>query len=103
MIDKDVFLKVILKKAEKLPVGHYLDIRTYKRNRYVLLIKIASEKFKIVENGFYQNEYFTDLKDLKKIFKKLLKLEFPRSHKIRIYNMGEFTEEKAKNIKRKKI
>jgi len=40
---------------------------------------------------------------LKKIFKKLLKIEFPRSHKIRVYSMGEYKEEKAKKIKRKKL
>jgi hypothetical protein len=103
MINKEAFLKVILKKAEKLPTGHYLDIRTYKRNRYVLLIKISPESFKIIEEGFYKKEYQAEFKNLRKILKKLLKLEFPRSHKIRIYNMGEYREDKIKNIKRKKI
>lgn len=103
MVDKDVFLKVILKKAEKLPLGHYLDIRTYKRNRSVLLIREEEDLFRIIENGFYQNEFRVTFKELKKIFKKLLKIEFPRSHKIRIYNMGKYQEEKAKQIKMKKL
>ena len=103
MIDKEVFLKFILKKVEKLPVGHYLDIRTYKRNRSVLLIKEGEDFFKIIENGFYQNEFKSSFKELKKVFKKLLKTEFPRSHKIRVYNMGEYKEAEAKKIKRKKL
>ena len=90
MIDKDIFIQVLLKKAKVLPVGHYLDIRPYKRNRSVLLIKETEDSFKIIENGFYKNEFKTDFKGLKKIFKKILKLEFPRSHKIRVYNMGKY-------------
>jgi|GEM_PF-2462996 len=39
MIDKSVFIKVLMEKVKKLPVGHYLDIRSYKRNRTVLVIK----------------------------------------------------------------
>ncbi len=90
MIDKDIFIQVLLKKAKVLPVGHHLDIRPYKRNRSVLLIKETEDSFKIVENGFYKNEFETNLKGLKKILKKILKLEFPRSHKIRVYNMGKY-------------
>jgi len=44
-------------------------------------------------------------KELKKIFKKLLKIEFSCSHKIRVYSMGEYKEykeEEVKKIKRKK-
>jgi len=103
MIDKEVFLRFIIQKAEKLPVGHYLDIRTYKRNRSVLLIKEDEDFFRIIENGFYQNEFKSSFKELKKIFKKLLKIEFPRSHKIRVYSMGEYKEEEVKKIKRKKL
>lgn len=103
MIDKEVFLRFIIQKAEKLPVGHYLDIRTYKRNRSVLLIKEGENFFRIIENGFYQNEFKSSFKELKKIFKKLLKIEFPRSHKIRVYNMGEYKETEAKKTKRKKL
>ncbi len=90
MIDKDIFIQVLLKKAKSLPVGHYLDIRPYKRNRSVLLIKKTEDSFRIVENGFYKDEFDVDFKDLKKVFKKILRLEFPRSHKIRIYNMGKY-------------
>lgn len=92
MIDKDVFIQVLIKKAKALPVGHYLDIRPYKRNRSVLLIKKTEDLFKIIENGFYKDEFEVSFKDLKKIFKKILRLEFPRSHKIRVYNMGKYMQ-----------
>ena len=65
MINKEVFLRFIIQKAEKL-------------------LKVP-------------------FKELKKIFKKLLKIEFPRSHKIRVYHMGEYKETEAKKTKRKKL
>ncbi len=91
MIDKDTFIPVILKKAKDLSIGDYLDIRTYKRNRSVLLIREGEDSYRILENGFYKNEFRASFKELKRIFKKLLRLEFPRSHKIRVYKMGKYT------------
>jgi hypothetical protein len=41
------------------------------------------------------------MKKIKKLFKTLLKKEFPRSTKIRVYNMGEYNEETAENTQRK--
>jgi len=40
-------------------------------------------------------------KELKKIFKKLLKIEFPCSHKIRVYNMGDIKKRKQRKQKEK--
>ncbi|ADY73124.1 hypothetical protein Dester_0470 [Desulfurobacterium thermolithotrophum DSM 11699] len=103
MIDKSVFIKTLMERAKKLPIGHYLDIRTYKRNRSVLLIREEEDLYRIIENGFYQGEFKSTFKELKRLFKKILKREFPRSHKIRLYTMGVFSEEEVHKIKRKKI
>ena len=90
MIDKDIFIQVLLKKAKDLPVGDYLDIRTYKRNRSVLLIREGEDSYRIIENGFSKDEFTASFNDLKRIFKRLLRIEFPRSHKIRIYRKGKY-------------
>jgi len=104
VVDKDVFLKVLEKRVNSLPVGHYLDIRTYKRNRKVYVVKLSEEEYKVLEDGYYQKEYeVKGIKELKKLFKKLLKVEFPRSHKIRVYTMGVYDPEKVKNTKFKEL
>lgn len=103
MIDKDKFLQFILEKSEKLSIGDYLDIRTYKRNRGLYFIKNWEDKFYIIENWYYQEEFEINKKDLKKTFKKLLKKEFPRSNKIRVYEMGKYSEEKIENTNFKKL
>jgi len=103
MVDKDVFMVVLLEKARKLEVGHFIDVRSYKRNRSVLLIRKTKDIYCVIENGFFKGELEATFNDLKRLFKKILKREFPHSHKIRLYNMGLYSEEKAKEITRKKI
>jgi len=97
-------LKVLEKRVDSLPENHYLDIRTYKRNRKVYVVKRSNDTFEVLEDGYFKNEYVVKgKKELKKLFKKLLRIEFPRSHKIRVYYMGEYSEEKVKNTKMKEL
>ena len=103
MINKEVFIKTLLGKADKLHIGHYLDIRSYKRNRSVMLIRESEDLYRIIENGNNHDEFKSTFKELKRLFKKILKVEFPRSNKIRLYAMGFFSEEEAQKIKRKKL
>jgi len=57
----------------------------------------------VIEDGFFKEEFRVDSTKLKKLFKTILKREFPRSHKIRLYTMGKYDENRAKNIKRKRL
>jgi len=102
MIDKSNIIPAILERLENLPVGHYLDMRTYKRNRCLLLVKTDEEVFLVIENGFFRERFENvPAKKLRKLLKTLLKREFPRSTKIRVYSMGIFEEESALNLERK--
>jgi hypothetical protein len=101
MIDKDKIIGTVVEKLKKLPVEHYLDLRTYKRNRSVVIVKKSEDDFLIIEDGYFHEIYHLRLDKLKKTLKTLLKKEFPRSHKIRLYVMGEYHEEKVKNTARK--
>jgi len=101
MIDKTTILDSVLERARKLPGGHYLDMRTYKRNRSVLIIKQSEEEFTIIERGYISNKFVVSAEKLKKELRIVLKREFPRSRKIRLYTMGKYTEEEAANICRK--
>jgi len=103
MIDKNIFIKVLMERVKKLPIGHYLDIRSYKRNRTVFVVKEDHDSFLVIEDGFFKEEFHVNLAKLKKLFKVILKKEFPRSHKIRLYTMGKYNEKDTKVIKRKKI
>ena len=102
MIDKTNIIPAVMERLQSLPTGHYLDVRTYKRNRFVLFVKKGEDDFLIIENGYFQDRFENvPMKKIKKLFKTLLKKEFPRSTRIRVYNMGRFDEGAVENIQRK--
>lgn len=103
MIDKTNIISTVEERLSSIPVGHCIDIRTYKRNRSVLFIKKGRDKIRIIEDGFYQEEFEINFNKLRKALKTLLKKEFPRSNKIRLYNMGKFDPRSFSKIQRKKI
>jgi hypothetical protein len=103
MIDKDRVEKIVMEKLHALEVGHCLDMRSYKRNRSVLFVKLDASHVFIVEDGFEKNEFQVALDALPKLLKKLLKREFPRSRKIRLYDLGLYDDEKMKGMRRKVI
>jgi hypothetical protein len=101
MIDKTRIIDAVLEKLRKLPQGHYLDMRTYKRNRSVVIAKADKEEYLVIENGFFRERFRVRPEKLKKLLKALLKKEFPRSNKIRLYVMGRFEQGGASHMKRK--
>lgn len=101
MIDKTKIIDTVCKKLEKLPLGHYLEMQTYKRNRTVIIAKIEENGLLVIENGYFKERFLIKPDKLKKLLKTLLKKEFPRSKKIRLYVMGKFKEEEALSVGRK--
>lgn len=101
MIDKTTALQTVLRKLAKLPIGHALDLRTYKRNRSVLIKRTGDDAFDVVETGFSKDRFLVPLSKMKKLLKLLFKKEFPRSTKIRLYDLGPV--EADIHIIRKKI
>jgi hypothetical protein len=102
MIDKTKIIDTVCERIEKLPVGHYLDIRPYKRNRSVIIVKMEKELL-IIENGYFKERFLVKPEKLKKVLKTLLRKEFPRSRKIRLYVMGRFADGEALNVIRKTL
>ncbi|MBG0789468.1 MAG: hypothetical protein H0S80_03105 [Desulfovibrionaceae bacterium] len=101
MIDRATAVETVLRKLAKLPVGHAVDLRTYKRNRSVVIRRAGDDDFDVVENGFHKERFRVDAAKMKKLLKTLLKREFPRSTKIRLYDLGQ--AEADTDIQRKKI
>jgi hypothetical protein len=101
MIDKTKIIDAVTERLQNLPTGHYLDLRTYKRNRSILIVKMDEDDLLIIEDGFFKERFRINSDKLKKLLSALLRKEFPRSHKIRLYPMGKFMEKEMQNIKRK--
>jgi len=103
MIDKTQIIDSVTERLEKLPTGHYLDLQTYKRNRSVLIVKMGEDDLLIIEDGFFKERFRIKTEKLRKLLAALLRKEFPRSHKTRLYVMGKFMEKEMQNIKRKAL
>ena len=101
MIDKSRIIEAVHERLRNLPTGHYLDLRTYKRNRSVIIVKRAEDDILIIENGYFRERFRLKPEKLKKALKTIVRKEFPRSRKIRLYVMGEFSEEEAFRTRRK--
>ncbi|OEU68022.1 MAG: hypothetical protein BA867_07335 [Desulfobacterales bacterium S5133MH16] len=103
MIDKTKIIDTVCERLKKLPLGHYIDLKTYKRNRTVIIVKVDEKKLLVIEDGYFKDRFLIKSDKLKKLLKILLKKEFPRSKKIRLYVMGKFVDEEALNRIRKII
>lgn len=84
MIDKPRIIDTVIEKLKRLPKGSGLDLRTFKRDRSVIIIKKSETELRILQNGFDQHAFSVKQDKLKKQLKTLLKKEFPRSNKIRL-------------------
>jgi len=103
MIDKTKIIDTVCERLKKLPLGHYIDLKTYKRHRTVIIVKVDEKKLLVIEDGYFKDRFLIKSDKLKKLLKILLKKEFPRSKKIRLYVMGKFVDEEALNTIRKII
>ena len=80
MINKDSFIADTLKRLEKC-----LDIRTFKKDRKVVIEKLAVN-YNVYEEGFEKQSFMNlEVQDMKKLLKTLERREFPRSNKLRVY------------------
>jgi hypothetical protein len=84
MIDIKSLVPVVCQKVEKLGAGGVIELKTYKRDRGVDIIKISDETLRIIESGFEKRQFSIPVSRLKKTLKSIVKREFPRSNKVRI-------------------
>ena len=86
--------------VDKLEPPQGVEILTYKRNRGITIIKIDHETLSIQERGYEENTVQVTTDGLAKQLKSIIKREFPRSRKVRIYQLDS---PYCLGIKRKQI
>lgn len=101
MIDKTRIVDTVCERLKKLPISHCLDLRTYKRNRSVIIAKLAEDDLLVTEDGYFKEQFRVKPEKLKKVLKTLMKKEFPRSRKIRLYVLDKFVEGESLDLERK--
>ena len=66
---------------------HGVELLTYKRNRGITITKDQKCLLHVSERGYHEEKWVIDQTSLTKLLKTLLKREFPRSRKVRIYQL----------------
>ncbi len=84
LINKDNTLNWVLITVKKMPVNSSIEILSYKRNRSIKVFK-KEGYLQVLEKGFYNEEFKIKTEELKGLLKKLLRREFPRSHKLWVF------------------
>lgn len=90
VIARDNLIPELLKRAAALPQGHALEVRSYKRDRGFLLVRESESRYWVVEDGFHHERLCLPCDDLKRHLRGVVKREFPRSHKLRLYELGRY-------------
>ena len=93
-------IKRVQQIVRKLEPPQGVEILTYKRNRGITIIKIDEENLSVQERGYEENSYQVSMGELAKLLKSIAKREFPRSRKVRVYQLDS---PYCLGIKRKQI
>ncbi len=80
-------IKRVQQIVARLEPPQGVEILTYKRNRGITIIKIDDETLSIQERGYEEQTFQVTMGDLGKQLKSIAKREFPRSRKVRVYQL----------------
>ncbi|MCK5340673.1 MAG: hypothetical protein KAJ60_06335 [Desulfobulbaceae bacterium] len=100
LINRDSAIERVISILKKLKPDQGVEVLSYKRNRGISLVLVDNDTVFLRERGYVTEEYEIPMDVLRKTMKTLVKREFPRSRKVRVYNI-EGPEEVGR--KRKKL
>ena len=87
LVNIDSVLRNLLQKLEKLDPPQGIELLSYKRNRSIAVLLLDGEKILVRERGYRDEEQVVARAGLSKCLKSLIKYEFPRSRKVRMYQV----------------
>lgn len=92
LVNIDSLLRQVLQKLEKLQPPQGLELLSYKRNRSIGLLLQDPDTVLVLERGYREEERIVGRTELAKQLKSLIKYEFPRSRKVRLYQIDHPSE-----------
>ena len=76
-----------MRALSKCGVGEGIELSSYKRNRGVSILRREAGSFLVRERGYLDQELVAALAELPKLLNGIVKREFPRSRKLRLYRI----------------
>lgn len=99
LVNVDSVLRTLLQRLAKLQPPQGVELLSYKRNRAIAVLLQEGGRFLVHERGYREDERLVTGEQLHKHMKALIKYEFPRSRKIRLYQVegpADLTKERKK-------
>ena len=99
LVNIDSVLRNLVQKLGKLSPPQGIELLSYKRNRSIAVLLLPDNTFLVRERGYREEEQIIDKAGLQKHLKSLIKYEFPRSRKVRMYqveNPGDLEKSRKK-------
>ena len=97
LVNIDSVLRNLLQKLEKLYPPQSIELLSYRRNRSIAVLLLDDDKILVRERGYRDAEQVVEKSLLPRHLKLLIKYEFPRSRKVRMYQLdGPLELEKAR-------
>ena len=87
LINIESAIKRVQQIVRKLEPPQGVEMLTYKRNRGVTIIKIDDSTVSVQERGYREQTLLVEIRDLGRVLKSISKKEFPRSRKVRVYQL----------------
>ncbi len=88
----------VLHLLNKITPPGGVELLSYKRDRSIALICMENEQYRIIERGFEDQESLVDSARLSRVLKTMIKREFPRSRKVRLFKFSSPQELQRQRI-----
>lgn len=69
--------------SQKAPAG--IELLSYKRNRTIAIVLQSADRCLVLEKGYKEQEIEASMAELPRLLKTMIKREFPRSRKVRVF------------------
>jgi len=103
VIDIGQIIPTLVQRVQRLAIGDYLEVTSYKRDRGLLVVRLDPQRLRLIEQGFVEHVLECDEGELARTLRPLIKREFPRSNKLRLYAMGPYDAYLAARVQRKTL
>lgn len=80
---------VARRELKKIEAPGGIELLSYKRNRTIAIIKKDGGRIEIRERGYEEQDFEISGEKLSKELKILIKREFPRSRKVRLFKFND--------------
>ncbi len=87
LVNIDTALNDVLRRLRKMNPPGGVEVLSYKRNRGVDILLNPEGTVTVRERGYVEQELVVPLDELQKTLKPIFKMEFPRSRKVRVYQV----------------